>query len=105
MDHVIYGSFYNRTILRTNYRKNTISGSFSYNSFVQFHGKKLKKSQNDCVISKSGFNQMCYKGIAVYLEFISENIFLNHLPIYYRSKKCCGYSKHLCWCKHFNEPA
>ena len=31
----------------------TISWSFSYNSFVKFHGKKIWEPQHDIVISKS----------------------------------------------------
>ena len=31
----------------------TVLWSFSYNSFVKFHGKKIWEPQNDCVISPS----------------------------------------------------
>ena len=40
MDHVISELCYKGTILQRNYRKMTIPWSFSYNSFVKFHGKK-----------------------------------------------------------------
>ena len=40
IDHVISRSCYKGTILQRNYRKMTIVWSFSYNSFVNFHGKK-----------------------------------------------------------------
>ena len=39
MDHVISELCYRGTILQGNYRKMTILWSFSYNSFVKFHGK------------------------------------------------------------------
>ena len=34
-------SFYKGTILQRNFRKMTISSSFSYNLFVKFHGQKI----------------------------------------------------------------
>ena len=37
----------------------TILWSFSYNSFVKFHGTKIWEPQHDCVISKS----MLYQGV------------------------------------------
>ena len=40
MDHVISESCCKGTIIQRNYRKNNIIWSFSYNSFVKFHGKK-----------------------------------------------------------------
>ena len=53
MDRVISGSCYKGTILQKKYRKMTIKWSFSYNSFVKFHGKIIWLPQHDCVISKS----------------------------------------------------
>ena len=35
----------------------TILWSFSYNSFVKFHGKKNLELQHDCAISKSMLEQ------------------------------------------------
>ena len=35
------------TILQRNYRKATILWSFSYNSFVKFHGEKIWEPQHD----------------------------------------------------------
>ena len=50
----------------------TIKWSFSYNFFVKFHGEKKWESQHDRVISKSVFNNVCYKGAALYmLDYIS----------------------------------
>ena len=54
MDHVISESCYIGSILQRNYRKMTISWSFSYNSFVKFRGKKIWwELEQDSVISKS----------------------------------------------------
>ena len=39
MEHVISESCYTETILLKNYRKMSMKLSFSYNSFVNFHGK------------------------------------------------------------------
>ena len=44
----------------------TILWSFSYNSFVKFHGQKIWEPQHDRVISKSVYNEACYKGNALY---------------------------------------
>ena len=41
MDSVMSESYYKGTILQRNYRKMTILWSFSYNSFIKFHGKKF----------------------------------------------------------------
>ena len=41
MDHVISESYYTGVILQRNYRKMTMLWSFSYNSFVKFHGKNI----------------------------------------------------------------
>ena len=56
LDLVMSKSCYKGTILQTNYRKMTIKWSFSYKSFVKFHGKKkLEPRQHDHIISKSVF--------------------------------------------------
>ena len=51
MDRVISDPCYKGTILQRNYRKMTIKWSFSYNSFVKFHGTKIWEPQHDHVIS------------------------------------------------------
>ena len=53
MDRVISEPCYKGTILQRNYRKMTIKWSFSYNSFVKFHGTKIWEWQHDRVISNS----------------------------------------------------
>ena len=53
MDSVISESCYKGTILQKKYRKMTIKWSFSYISFVKFHGKKNWEPHHDCVITKS----------------------------------------------------
>ena len=52
MNCVINEMCYEGTILQRNYRKMTIKWSFSYNSFVKFHGKKLQYGiiSNPCYI-------------------------------------------------------
>ena len=40
LDLVINESYYKGTIIQRNYRKTNMTWSFSYNSFVKFHGKK-----------------------------------------------------------------
>ena len=53
MDRVICEPCYKGTILQGHYRKMTMKWSFSYNSFVKFHGKKVWEPQHDRIISKS----------------------------------------------------
>ena len=55
MDHVKSQLCYKVTLLQWNYRKMTITWSFSYNSFVKFHGKKIWEPQYGPVISKYVF--------------------------------------------------
>ena len=50
---VISESYYKGTILQMNYRKMTISWSFSYDAFVKFYGKTFWEP-HDGFISKSG---------------------------------------------------
>ena len=51
MNHVISEPCLKGTISQGNYRKMTISWSFSYNFFVILHGKNIWK--HDHVLSKS----------------------------------------------------
>ena len=53
MDHVLSESYNKSKILQRNYRKMTMKWSFSYNSFVKFHGKKSWEPQHVQFISKS----------------------------------------------------
>ena len=57
MDHVISELCYKGTILQRYYRNMTILWSFSYNSFVRFHGKKFG-SHNMFEAHRVG---LCYK--------------------------------------------
>ena len=52
MDSIISEPCYSGAILQMNYKKMTITWSFSYNAFVKFHGKKLG-SHSVTVTSKS----------------------------------------------------
>ena len=52
MDRVISEASYKGTILQRNNRKMIIKWSFSYNSFVKFHGTKIWEP-HDCDISNS----------------------------------------------------
>ena len=56
------------TILHRNYRKLTMQWSFSYNSFVKFHGKKIWEPQHDHVIFKSLLYRVFYKSSALYFS-------------------------------------
>ena len=51
------------TILQRNYRKMTILWSFSFNSFVKFHGKKNREHYNISTVNPC-YNEVCYKGTA-----------------------------------------
>ena len=50
MDRVISESFYKGTNLQRNCRKMTILWSFSYNTFLKFHGNKKFGSHNMTVL-------------------------------------------------------
>ena len=50
MDSVISELCYKGTISHRNYRKMTISGSFSYKYFVKFHGKEFGNNKMTCLI-------------------------------------------------------
>ena len=66
MDSVIREFGFKVTILQRNYRKMTIIWSFSYNSFVKFHGKKFGSHNMTVLYSNPCFNEVCYKGTALY---------------------------------------
>ena len=67
MDHVISEACDKGTILQRNYRKMTIKWSFSYNSFVKFHGTKIWEPQHDQVLSNMCYKEACYKGTVLYM--------------------------------------
>ena len=48
-------------ILQWNYRKMTISGAFSYDSFVKLHGKKFGSCNITVLYPKPCSNEVCYK--------------------------------------------
>ena len=64
---MLCGQCLKRTTLQKNYRTMTISWSFFYNSFVKLHGKKIWEPQHDCVIIKSVYSEVYYKGTAPYM--------------------------------------
>ena len=53
------------SILQKNYRKMTISWSFSYNSFVIFHVVKTFVSHNMTMLNP----YLCFKGTVLYCRF------------------------------------
>ena len=68
MDQVICELCYKGTILQRNYRKMTIFWSFSYNSFVKLHGKKMLEPQYDTDICFFGpINNLSVKQGRVFL--------------------------------------
>ena len=62
LDHVISESCYKGTILQRIDRKMTILWSFSYYSFVKFHGKLFGNHNMTCL-----YRNLCYKGTALYI--------------------------------------
>ena len=70
MDCFICESCYKGTILQRNYRTMTILWSFSYNSFVKFHGTKTWEPHHDSVISNLCYNEACYKATALLLAYM-----------------------------------
>ena len=60
MGSVVNESSYKDTILQSNYRKMTIKWSFTYSSFVKFHGKKWEPQYPNL-----RFKEVCYKGTAL----------------------------------------
>ena len=65
MGHVISESCYKRTILSN--IKGIITWSFSYNSFVKFHGKKFVYLNMTMIYPKPCYNEVCYKDTALYM--------------------------------------
>ena len=64
---MISESCYKGTSLQSSYRKMTIPWSFPYNSFVNFHGKKIIwEPQHEHVISDWCYNEVHYIGTALY---------------------------------------
>ena len=58
MNHALKG-----TILQRTYRKMTILWSFSYNSFENFHGKKIWEPDNMTVLYPNWcYNELCLIG-------------------------------------------
>ena len=66
MDLVISESCYKQTILQSNYRKMIILWSFSYNSFVKLNGKKMRGHNITMLYPNLCYNEVCYKGTALY---------------------------------------
>ena len=66
VDRVISEPCYKGTILQMNYRKMTISWSFSYNSFVKFHGKKIGSHNMTELYPNLCYNEVCYEGTALF---------------------------------------
>ena len=46
----------------------TILWSFSYNSFVKFHGKKFGSHNMTVLYPNLCYNKVCYKGSALYYD-------------------------------------
>ena len=67
MDSVRKESWYKGTILQRIYRKMTILWSFSYNSLVKFHGKKIRRQIMTVLYTDLCYNEECYKGTAPYM--------------------------------------
>ena len=59
--------------LQRNYRKLTISWSFSYNIFVKFHGKKIVSYNMTLIYPNLCYDEVCYKETAMYREFITSD--------------------------------
>ena len=74
IDHAIGESCYKGTILQRNYRNLTIKVkrlSFSYNSFVKFHGKKFGSHNMIMLCPNLCYNAVCYKGDSTVYIYIS----------------------------------
>ena len=67
-DHILCKLCYTGTILQKNYRKMTIPWSFSYNSFVKFHGKKYGSHNMTMLYLNPLYNEMCYKEATLYIS-------------------------------------
>ena len=65
MDPAISEPCYKGTILQRNYRKMTMS--FSYNSFVKFHGKFFLSHNMTMLYPKPCYIEVWYKGTELYI--------------------------------------
>ena len=79
MNPEIKGPFYKGIIRKRavlwNYRKMTILWSFSYNSFVKFHGKNISEPKHDHVISKNCVIIGCFvKGLHCSLVIVPKEL-------------------------------
>ena len=70
MEHVISELHYQGTILQRNNRKMAIKWSFSYNSFVKYHGKIFGSHNLTKIYPNLRYSQVCYKGTALYNSYI-----------------------------------
>ena len=66
MHYVISEVFYKGATLQRN-RKMTIRWSFSYNSFVKFHGKKIETT-TQLLYPNLCYNKVCYKVTELYFK-------------------------------------
>ena len=66
MDCIISESYYLRAISQRNYRKMTITWSFSYNSFVKFHDKKNWSHIRTALYLTPCYYEVCYKETVLY---------------------------------------
>ena len=64
--HVISESHHKGTILQRNYRKMTISWSFSYNSFLKCHGTVIEFGSHNMTMLYPNicYYEICFKGTA-----------------------------------------
>ena len=56
---------------KKNYRKMTISWSFSFNSFVKFHGEKIWSHNITVLYANLCYNQVCYEKTALYSNILT----------------------------------
>ena len=70
MKLVISESCYKETILQRNNRKMTIQWSFSYNSFLKFHGKKNESHNMNGLYPNQYYNKVCYIGTPLYKTLV-----------------------------------
>ena len=61
LDYVISEMCSKGEILQRNYRKMTISWSFSYNSFRKFHGKRIQSNNITVLYLNLSYSEACYK--------------------------------------------
>ena len=97
MDQIISELCCKGTLFQWNYRKMNISRSVSSNFFVKCYGKKIWEPQYDWVISNPCYNEVCYKGTALYVGLklasnttvSTHKLFLGH--IYLNNVKISAY--------------